>query len=80
MVEIEAAQEILVGLAVAAVLRDDEARHGLEQLAVRSTGRVSSCARVTVPWLDDSTLPMSLWRCGRDDDLVEIIGGYAGGE
>ena len=33
MVEVEAAQEVLVGLAVAAVLRHDEARNGLQQLA-----------------------------------------------
>ncbi len=33
VVEVEAAHEVLVRLAVAGVLRDDQARHGLEQLA-----------------------------------------------
>ena len=33
VVEIEAAQEILVGFALAAVLRDDQARHRLQHLA-----------------------------------------------
>ena len=34
VIEVEAAQEVLVGLALAAVLRDDDARHGLEHFAV----------------------------------------------
>ena len=34
VIEVEAAQEVLVGLALAAVLRDDDARHGLEHLAL----------------------------------------------
>ena len=33
VIEVEAAQEVLVRLPVAAVLRDDQARHGLEDLA-----------------------------------------------
>src|SRR5215831_7763022 len=36
VVEVEPAHEILVGLAVARVLRDDHARHGLEQLTLSS--------------------------------------------
>jgi len=38
VVEVEAAQEILVGLAVAGMLRDDQARHHFERLAGAQDG------------------------------------------
>ena len=34
VIEVESAQEVLVGFALAAVLRDDHARHGLEHFAL----------------------------------------------
>ena len=45
VVEVEAAQEVLVGLAVAAVLRDDQPGHDLEHFAGRRIGRSRAGSR-----------------------------------
>lgn len=52
MIEVEAANEVLVRLAVARVLRDDEPRHGFEQLAFAQEGtpaNVGEAERNTPP-------------------------------
>ncbi len=46
VVQVEAAQEVLVGLAAAAVLRDDHARHELQHLGGSQGGPVGQQARV----------------------------------
>ena len=60
MIEVEAAQEILVRLAVAAVLGDDDAGDELKQVAGPSVGRPSISFDVTVPALAASALPTEL--------------------
>ena len=46
VIEVEAAQVVLVGLALAAVLADDDARHGLEHFAgAHDRPRVRAAAR-----------------------------------
>ena len=80
VIEIEAAQEILVGLAVAAVLRDDEARNGLQQLAGaqhRAGFELRARDRALGRRFDAADELVAL---RRDHDFVEIIGGHAGGE
>ena len=51
VVEIVAAQEILVGFALAGVLRDDQAGHGFEHSPGRVTGRALISSPETVIWL-----------------------------
>ena len=80
VIEIEAAQEILVGLAVAAVLRDDEARHGLQQLAGaqhRAGFELRARDRALARRLHFADELVAL---RGDHDFVEIVGGHAGGE
>ena len=63
VIEIEAAQEVLVRLALAAVLRDDDAGHGLQHFARRASADAPRAAR------GDRAL------AGRLRDADEILGG-----
>ena len=72
VVEVEAAQEVLVGLSRPRVLGDDQAGHGLQRASAgRSGGQLRNWAAVTVPSLAESATPDQLMLAGGDGDLLE---------
>ncbi len=80
VIEVEAAQEILIGFAIARVLSDHESGHGFEQLAGTHHGtrlELRARNRALSRRLDATDQAATLCR---DHDLVEIIGGQAGGK
>jgi hypothetical protein len=80
VIQVEAAQEILVGLAIARVLSDHESGNGFEQLAGAHHGtrlELRARDRALSRRLDATDEAASLCR---DHDLVEVIGGQAGGK
>ena len=60
VIQVEAAQVILIGLAVPTVLRHDQPGTNSSTSAGRSVGRLSMSLRVTAPLLAASALPTAL--------------------
>ena len=61
VVQVKAAQEILIGLAIAAVLRDDHAWHKLQHLRrPQAWAALAINLALTLPWLAASEVPTAL--------------------
>jgi len=71
VVEVEAAQEVLVRLAVAAVLRDDQARHDLEDFARAQDRPALELDREHDTLAGGARFADQADPGGRDDDLLE---------
>ena len=75
VVEVEAAQEILVGLAVAAVLGDDEARHDLEHFAGAQDGAILQLLDKHRSLAGGVHLARELLAARRNGDLIQARSG-----
>ena len=80
VVEIESAQEILVRLPIAAVLRDDESRHHFEQLAGAQERPVLELVAEYRALARGARVAGERDALGRDDDFLEPGRGDAAGE
>ncbi len=80
MIEVEAAQKILVRLPVAGVLRDDQAGHDFEDLAGSKQRPVLELLMQHAAFAGRAGDAGERDAVGRDDDFFETGGGHPAGE